>query len=114
MAGGVTISPANTSYVATELQRQLEISRAKILIAHPQNLETAFEAARLAKLPAASVFVIERDPKSRAPLWSDVLVDYDQPERPPIPMTYEDSRNTVAYLCFSSGTTGKSKGVMTR
>ncbi|KAI9264248.1 hypothetical protein BDA99DRAFT_481480 [Phascolomyces articulosus] len=113
MSAGMTISPANTSYVASELQRQLEVSEAKILIAHPNNLDIAFEAAAAVGIPRSSIFSVISDPKKRVPVWSDVLVDFDQPALPPIKMTHDDSVNTVAYLCFSSGTTGKSKGVMT-
>ncbi|KAI8141383.1 hypothetical protein BJV82DRAFT_618984 [Fennellomyces sp. T-0311] len=113
MSAGITISPANNAYVSGELQRQLEVSEAKILIAHPNNLDTALEAAAAVGLPLSSVFSVIPDPMKRVPLWSDVLVDYDQPALPPIKMTHEESVNTVAYLCFSSGTTGKSKGVMT-
>ncbi|KAI7857863.1 hypothetical protein BDC45DRAFT_565768 [Circinella umbellata] len=113
MSAGMTISPANTSYVTSELQRQLEVSEAKILISHPNNLDTAFEAAAAAGLPRSSIFSVIHDPKKRVPIWSDILIDYDEPELSPIKLTHDESVNTTAYLCFSSGTTGKSKGVMT-
>ncbi|KAI9493746.1 hypothetical protein BDB00DRAFT_871993 [Zychaea mexicana] len=113
MAAGMTISPANTSYVSAELQRQLTVGEAKILIAHPVNLETALDAAAAVGMPRSHVFSIVPDPKQRVRYYRDVLVDHLQPELPPIKMTHEESINTVAYLCFSSGTTGRSKGVMT-
>ena len=110
----MAISPANTAYVLEELERQLQISEAKMLIAHPNNLETALKAADNVGLPRSSIFSIIPDSQNRVPLWSDVLIDYSQPPLPPVKMTHDESINTVAYLCFSSGTTGKSKGVMTR
>ncbi|KAI7882333.1 acetyl-CoA synthetase-like protein [Lichtheimia hyalospora FSU 10163] len=113
MSAGIAISPANTSYVSSELQRQLKISNSKVLIAHPSNLDIALDAAAAVGLPRACVFSIVRDPKQRVPLWSDVFIDYSQPALDPIPMTHQESVNTTAYLCFSSGTTGKSKGVIT-
>ncbi|KAI9493745.1 4-coumarate-CoA ligase 2 [Zychaea mexicana] len=113
MSAGMTISPANTSYVAGELQRQLEIGEAKMLIAHPSNLDIALEAAAAAGLPQSNIFSVMPDPQGRVPLWSDVLIDLNQPPLPPVKISHEESVNTVAYLCFSSGTTGKSKGVMT-
>ncbi|KAI8141384.1 hypothetical protein BJV82DRAFT_580395 [Fennellomyces sp. T-0311] len=113
MAAGITISPANTSYVSGELQRQLNVSGAKILIAHPKNLDTALDAAAAVGMPRSHVFSVIRDPQQRVPYYRDVFIDFSQPELPPIKMTHEESVNTVGYLCFSSGTTGKSKGVMT-
>ncbi|KAI9264247.1 hypothetical protein BDA99DRAFT_604667 [Phascolomyces articulosus] len=113
MAAGMTISPANTSYVSTELQRQLQVSEAKILIAHPGNLDIALEAAAAVGIPPSHVFSVIRDPQQRVQHYRDVFIDYTQPELPPVKMTHDESVNTVAYLCFSSGTTGRSKGVMT-
>lgn len=114
MAAAMTISPANTSYVSSEIQRALTVGNAKILIAHPRNLDIALDAAQAVGIPRSHVFSIIRDPQQRVPMWMDVLVDYNQPGLPPVKLTHEESKNTVAYLCFSSGTTGKSKGVMTR
>ncbi|KAI7848136.1 hypothetical protein BDC45DRAFT_524106 [Circinella umbellata] len=113
MSAGMAISPANTAYVLEEFEHQLQISEAKMLIAHPNNLETALKAADNVGLPRSSIFSIIPDSQNRVPLWSDVLIDYNEPPLPPVKMTHEESVNTVAYLCFSSGTTGKSKGVMT-
>ncbi|KAI9264244.1 hypothetical protein BDA99DRAFT_604665 [Phascolomyces articulosus] len=107
MAGGMTISPANTSYVSSELQRQLQVSEAKVLIAHPINLNIAMDAAVSVGMPRSRVFSIIPDPKWRVPHYRDILLNYAQPELPPVNMTHDQSVNTVAYLCFSSGTTGK-------
>ncbi|KAI9264246.1 hypothetical protein BDA99DRAFT_51740 [Phascolomyces articulosus] len=113
MSAGITVSPANTSYVSTELEHQLRVSEAKILIAHPVNLDNALEAAAVVGIPRSNIFSIVRDPKQRAPCYRDVFIDFTQPELPPVKMTHDQSVNTVAYLCFSSGTTGRSKAVMT-
>lgn len=68
MSAGIAISPANTSYVSSELQRQLQISNAKVLIAHPSNLDIALDAAAAVGLPQTSVFSVVRDPKQRVNL----------------------------------------------
>ncbi|KAI7857864.1 hypothetical protein BDC45DRAFT_532162 [Circinella umbellata] len=113
MAAGITISPANTSYVSSELQRQLQVSEAKILIAHPQGLDVALDAAAAVGMSRSHVFSVIRDPQQRVPYYRDVFIDHSQPELSPVEMTHNESVHTVAYLCFSSGTTGRSKGVMT-
>ena len=110
----MTISPANTSYVSHELQYQLQVGEAKVLIAHPSSLDRALEAAALAGIPASNVFSIVSDPQKRASLWLDAFINFKQPPLSPVKMTHEESVNTVGYLCFSGGTTGRSKGVMTR
>ncbi|KAG2217938.1 hypothetical protein INT45_004065, partial [Circinella minor] len=110
---GMTISPANTSYVSHELQYQLQVGEAKVLIAHPSNLDKALEAAALAGIPASNVFSIVPDLQKRASLWLDDFIDFKQPPLSPVKMTHEESVNTVGYLCFSGGTIGRSKGVMT-
>ena len=110
----MTISPANAGYVPRELQHQLQVGEAKILIAHPSNLDKALEAATLAGIPVSNVFSIVPDPQKRVPLWLDVFIDFNQAPLSPVKMTHEESLNTVGYLCFSGGTTGRSKGVMTR
>lgn len=81
------------------------MTRSKILIVHPSLLDVALEAASEAGLQQDRVFSIQRDPHQRVPTWFDVLVDYSQSPRP-LAMTDQESRETIAYLCFSSGTTG--------
>ena len=85
-----------------------------MLIAHPENLDTALDAAAAVGLPRSHIFSVIRDPQQRVPYYRDIFVDFSQPELPPIKLTHEECVNTIGYLCFSSGTTGKSKGVMTR
>lgn len=91
---------------------QLKASKAKIIICHEGNLSIALTAAEKVGLPKSNVF-----------LFGDAAIDGVQPfetsllagEQPILlkPLTYDEAKDKVAYLCFSSGTTGKSKGVMT-
>ncbi|KAI9264249.1 hypothetical protein BDA99DRAFT_559531 [Phascolomyces articulosus] len=111
MSAGMAISPANSSYVAHELQHQLNVGEAKMLIAHPSTLDRALEAAAAIGLPRSSVFSIVRDPQQRVPCWLETLIDFTQPSLPPIRLTHEESVNTVAYLCFSGGTTGRNPSI---
>lgn len=81
------------------------MSRAKYLIAHSFNLDTALEAANLVGITASNVWCIDKDPTDRAVFWKDVVVNSNE-EADPIKFSTAESRNALAYLCFSSGTTG--------
>lgn len=81
------------------------MSGAKYLIAHSSNLDNALKAAKSADLPESNVWCIDHDPRGRAKNWKDVIVDASH-EANPIKLTIEESKNTLSYLCFSSGTTG--------
>ncbi|KAI8388050.1 uncharacterized protein BYT42DRAFT_558759 [Radiomyces spectabilis] len=109
-AGGIT-SPANPAYNVDELVHQLEDTKSKVLIAHPSNLDRALAAAQRVGLPKDRVYVFGDVPvEGVLPYASELLghrlVDIEH-------MSLQEARETVAYLAYSSGTTGKSKGVMT-
>lgn len=87
------------------------MTSAKVLICHKENLKTALQAADKVGILKKNIFV-----------FGDIAVEGVQPftgalikQRKAVPkkITYEEAQEKVAYLCFSSGTTGKSKGVMT-
>lgn len=75
------------------------------MIAHPFNLDIALEAADQVGIPRSNVWSICDDPKNRVPNWKSVLVKGSQ-EANPIKLSDAECRSTLAYLCFSSGTTG--------
>ncbi|KAI9488768.1 hypothetical protein BDB00DRAFT_884743 [Zychaea mexicana] len=50
-------SPANPSYTKDELAHQLRETKAKVLVAHSSNVDTAFEAADIVGLARSSIFV---------------------------------------------------------
>lgn len=82
------------------------MSRAKYLIAHSFNLDNALEAAKSVGIPVSNVWCIDNDPKKRAKYWKEILANSTE-EADPIKYTTAECKNTLAYLCFSSGTTGK-------
>ncbi|GAA5813306.1 hypothetical protein MFLAVUS_006781 [Mucor flavus] len=111
VAAGGASSAANPAYTSTELVHQLEMTNAKILIAHETNVEMALKAADIVGLSRSRVFVFGKNQVQEIAPWSQVFMGERRATL--IPLNAQEAKETVAYLCFSSGTTGKSKGVMT-
>ncbi|KAI9485069.1 hypothetical protein BDB00DRAFT_851723 [Zychaea mexicana] len=111
VAGG-TVSPANPSYTVDELVHQLGETKAKVIVAHPSNVETALSAAKVVGIAQANVFVFGNDVVKGVQPYCKVLLG-NRVAKPVEFESAEQARETLAFLCFSSGTTGKSKGVMT-
>ncbi|KAL2912466.1 hypothetical protein HK105_208038 [Polyrhizophydium stewartii] len=109
LRAGCTISPINAAYTHEEVAFQLKDSGAIALIVDPLLVPRAKVAAQLAGIPASHVFVM-----------GDAEVDGVQPlsglmDEPmdPVEFTQEELKTKPAYLTYSSGTTGRSKGVVT-
>lgn len=110
-AGGV-ISPANAAYTAEELAYQLQQAKAKYLVTSEENLEIALNAAQQVGLPKKNMFLFGQNTiNGVAPYTRAILADEECPAEE---YDFEEAKSTTAYLCFSSGTTGRSKGVMSR
>jgi acyl-CoA synthetase (AMP-forming)/AMP-acid ligase II len=101
-AGGANAT-INPLYTADELSAQLQDAGAKFLMTTPALLDRAREAAARSRIE--EVFVIGTAPGATS------LDDLLDPE-PSDPGYVCDARNDLAAIPFSSGTTGRSKGVM--
>lgn len=106
--------PANPSYTAEELVHQLEISQACLVIAHSDFLAIAFTAAQKANIPFNRVVVIPST--NGAPIANAITLDELVSSGAAIPRSFSECRlkpgeakTKVAFLSFSSGTTGKPK-----
>ncbi|BGP18670.1 hypothetical protein JCM10213_002914 [Rhodosporidiobolus nylandii] len=114
-AAGLVVSTANAAYTPHELSHQLSISGAKLVFAAAELLETTKKAAQEVGLPLERVFVLP-DAKGVLPeklpsgmrSWKEL--DGREDFEPVVP-TEKEAQTQVAYLPFSSGTTGKGKGV---
>ncbi|KAF0554944.1 acetyl-CoA synthetase-like protein [Gigaspora margarita] len=109
IAAGGKVTTANPKYKANELSYQLTNSGASVLIVHPEFIETGIEASIEAKIPTSRVLLFgDKEIKGYKPYRSILIGDR---EIEPVFYTPEETKITTAYLPYSSGTTGKQKGV---
>lgn len=103
---GGTVVPINVLYKADEIAYVLNDSEAKALVIYDGFYPQAAEAVTNAPSVEHVVFVGAETPPG-ATAWS-VLTDGTAPQRPPVSIAPED----IATICYTSGTTGRSKGAM--
>ena len=114
-AAGLVVSTANSSYLPDELAHAIELSDAALIFASADTLDVTVKACKDAGFNHANVYVLpgsDGQVPSSLPQGMkayDVLRGSDS-FKPVIP-TFDEAKRDVAYLPFSSGTTGKAKGV---
>jgi 4-coumarate--CoA ligase len=107
-AGGI-VTPANPGYSADELAYQLENAGAHALVTTKQFLKTALEAAHKVGIPNDRVILLgaEKDETHRVKHWTNIKKTSGALRYRRRKAKSED----LAFLAFSSGTTGLPKGV---
>ncbi|RDX52610.1 amp dependent CoA ligase [Lentinus brumalis] len=111
--GGI-ISGANPAYTAEELEYQLSATKARVLITHPGSLSVALAAAKKAGIPPERVVVFDAaEGANNTTIHELVEEGLAQPQRyVERRLAPGEGKKKLAFLSFSSGTTGRPKAVM--
>ncbi|WP_407445529.1 4-coumarate--CoA ligase family protein [Rhodococcus sp. (in: high G+C Gram-positive bacteria)] len=105
LRAGATATTINALYTAADIVKQLEDSEAKALVTVSPLLPQAAEAAKAVGIPDDMLIVL--DGAEGHPSLRDLLA-----ERAAAPDVSFDPATHLAVLPYSSGTTGRPKGVM--
>ncbi|CAG8605429.1 3264_t:CDS:10 [Paraglomus occultum] len=110
IAAGAIPTLANPLQTPNEFQAQFCDSTASIIITHPLFLATVFEVAKNCQFPLSKIFLFGGEEKDGIKPYTELLGDR---EAEPVVFTKKEIKEQPAFLCYSSGTTGRQKGVMT-
>ncbi|KAK4145727.1 uncharacterized protein C8A04DRAFT_26472 [Dichotomopilus funicola] len=109
-------TPANVAYSAEELEHQLRSSGAKALFTCVPVLETALKAAKAVGLPEDKIFLMDLPGASQKAPFRNIedliAMGRSTPALEPLKWTTGQGARQVAFLCYSSGTSGLPKAVM--
>lgn len=107
-AGGV-VSPVNPGYTPAELAFQLRNAGAKVLVTTNSHLPNAVKAAESVGLPLSAILLMGSQKSATFRHWTDIQPSHDQVLRGRVKLAPKEH---LAFLVYSSGTTGPPKGVM--
>ncbi|QRV77962.1 AMP binding enzyme [Ceratobasidium sp. AG-Ba] len=119
VAAGLRCTLANSSYTPPELAHQLKDSGAGYVFVHPALVPTLFKAFEVLKVPVneAKKRVILMNFGEKPPKGMEQFIQFDSLLKGGKLSGEErfdgDQSDETVYLCYSSGTTGLSKGVET-
>lgn len=109
-AGGI-VSPANPAYTAQELAFQLKDSGAQALATQLAHIDIAVEACKLVGIPQNRI-ILMGDAKDASARFKHFTSIRNISGATRYRRTKVDPEKDLAFLVYSSGTTGHPKGVM--
>ncbi|KAF9087533.1 hypothetical protein BGX23_008057 [Mortierella sp. AD031] len=113
LLAGITTT-VNSAYNADELAYQLQDSGATLMITHPELLATARAGAQKVGLPEDRIFLYGDQTVDGFRPYTNLLPPVDTPESQlvePVRLDAKECKETTALIVYSSGTTGRNKGV---
>ncbi|KIM78767.1 hypothetical protein PILCRDRAFT_75136, partial [Piloderma croceum F 1598] len=109
-AATVCVSLANPSYLLDELVHHIKDSRPKVLVVGKPIIEVAKKAAIECCIAESNIYMMEDDVHEQyQSIWSLAGTEELEPRR----LSPHEAKQRTAFMCYSSGTTGKAKGVET-
>jgi len=98
---------ANSTYQVDELEHQINDSGAKVIVVGKSIIEVAKKAAVKCGIADRNIYVMDEEGYEHyKSIWS--LVSHEELE--PLHLSPQEARQRTAFMCYSSGTTGKAKG----
>ncbi|KIM78766.1 hypothetical protein PILCRDRAFT_824179 [Piloderma croceum F 1598] len=110
LASSLCVTLANPTYQVDELVHHIKDAGASVLIVGKPVFKMAKQAALKCGITDHNVYMIEeQDHGGHKSIWS--LAGYEELE--PRRLSRQEAEQQTAFMCYSSGTTGKAKGVET-
>ncbi|THH06349.1 hypothetical protein EW145_g4156 [Phellinidium pouzarii] len=113
---GAIVSCANPAYMMDELVHQLAVSKSFLVISHPDFIDTALAAVRRCNISTDNIVLID-SPAADGPIHfstvSHLILEglASSASFLDIKLAPGEGKTKLAFLSFSSGTTGKPKAV---